>query len=140
MSESLPSTHAERGSVGRWEFIRDVLVFQLKLALDALRDLLLVPASLVAALIDLLSGNDRPGRYFYAVFDLGGRADIWIDLFATYRPEDGAEESPKERTVDSLVGQLERLIVHEYERGGVTASAKDAIDRSLDAISRRARR
>ena len=39
--------------------------------------------------------------------------------------------------MDSLVAQVERLMVDQYERGGVTASAKQAIDRSLDAISRK---
>jgi hypothetical protein len=39
-------------------------------------------------------------------------------------------------SIDALVGRLERLIVEQYERGGMTASAKAAIDRSLDALGR----
>jgi hypothetical protein len=38
--------------------------------------------------------------------------------------------------IDAVIGRLERLLVEHYERGGVTASAKAAIDRSLDAIAR----
>ncbi len=38
----------------RWKFVRDVMVFQLKLFLDNVRDLVLMPISLVAALIDLV--------------------------------------------------------------------------------------
>ena len=46
----------------------------------------------------------------------------------------GRLDEPRE-TVDSVVARLENLIVEQYERGGMTAAAKDAIDRSLDAFS-----
>ena len=46
----------------RWEFLRDVLVFQLKLLLDAVRDVVLSPVSIVAGVIDLISGDEPPGR------------------------------------------------------------------------------
>ncbi len=120
----------------RWEFLRDVLVFQLKLFLDAARDLVLSPVSIVAGVIDLVSGDEPPGRYFYRLLAFGGRTDTWINLFGkSGRPEEpGGDESD---TIDSLVAQVERLMVDQYERGGVTASAKQAIDRSLDAISRK---
>jgi hypothetical protein len=121
----------------RWEFLRDVLVFQMKLFLDAIRDLMLSPVSIVAGVIDLISGHEPPGRYFYRVLAFGGRTETWINLFGKPgRPDEpGGDESI---TIDSLVGQVERLVVDQYERGGVTASAKQAIDRSLDAISRKA--
>ena len=120
----------------RWEFLRDVLVFQLKLLLDAVRDLVLSPVSIVAGVIDLISGDEPPGRYFYRLLAFGGRTDTWINLFGMPgRPDEpGGDEGV---TIDSLVAQVERLIVDQYERGGVTASAKQAIDRSLDAISRK---
>ncbi len=120
----------------RWEFLRDVLVFQLKLLLDAVRDLVLSPVSIVAGVIDVISGNEPPGRYFYRLVAFGGRTDTWINLFGMPgRPEEpGGDESD---TIDSLVAQVERLMVDQYERGGVTASAKQAIDRSLNAIARK---
>ena len=120
----------------RWEFLRDVLVFQLKLFVDAIRDLVLSPISIVAGVVDLISGDEPPGRYFYRVLALGGRTETWINLFGMHaRPDEpGGDESV---TIDALVAQVERLMVDQYERGGVTASAKQAIDRSLDAISRK---
>jgi hypothetical protein len=68
----------------------------------------------------------------------GGRTDTWINLFGMPgRPDEpGRDESV---TIDSLVAQLERIMVDQYQRGGVTASAKQAIDRSLDSISRKTR-
>jgi hypothetical protein len=38
-------------------------------------------------------------------------------------------------SIDAVVARFERMIVEQYERGGVTASAKAAIDRSIDALS-----
>ena len=66
----------------RWELIRDALVFQAKLFLDGLRDLLLVPVSLVALVVDLVTGGEHAGRNFYGVVLLGRRSESWIDLFA----------------------------------------------------------
>ena len=107
-----------------------MLVFQLKLGIDALRDVALMPISLVAAVVDLAKGGDQP-KSFYEVVRLGRRSERWINLFgAVEPPEEG--ELP---SLDSLVGEVERLVVEQVERGGVTASAKDAIDRSLDRIS-----
>jgi hypothetical protein len=51
MSSPNPLT-VESGSNERWTFFRDVLVFQLKMLLDNLRDFALMPVSLVAALIE----------------------------------------------------------------------------------------
>jgi hypothetical protein len=120
----------------RWVFLRDVLVFQMKLFLDAVRDLMLSPVSIIAGVIDLISGHEPLGRYFYRVLTFGGRTETWINLFGKpgRTQEPGGDESI---TIDSLVAQVERLVVDQYERGGVTASAKQAIDRSLDAISRK---
>ena len=39
--------------------------------------------------------------------------------------------------VDTLVARLERLVRQEYERGGIKASTKDAVDRVLDNPTRR---
>ena len=114
----------------RWGLIRDLLVFQLKLGIDAFRDVVLVPISLVAAVVDLVKGGDHPKR-FYEIVRLGRRSERWIDLF-------GAVEPPEEDdlpSLDSLVGHVERLLVEQVKRGGVTASAKEAIDRSLNRIS-----
>ena len=48
-------------SEDRWTLARDIAVLQVKLLTDGLRDLLLVPASLTAGLISLVtSENGRP--------------------------------------------------------------------------------
>ena len=55
MNEAAPR---EQNTADRWSLIRDVAVLQLKLIVDGLRDLVLVPASLVAGIISLVSGED----------------------------------------------------------------------------------
>jgi len=113
--------------------IRDALVFQLKLAVDGVRDLLMMPVSIGAAVLDLLGVGPRAGRQFYDVLRLGGKTDEWINLFgACERPD--LLPAPRGAGIDSLVQRMERLVVQEYERGGITASAKDAVDRALDAL------
>ena len=120
----------------RWRLIRDVLVFQIRLGLDALRDLLLSPISIVAGLADLLLGGTR----FYSVLAAGRQTETWIHLFGELdrvAPREAATDAAQSASVDAIVERMERLIVEQYERGGVTASAKSAIDRGLDAIGRR---
>lgn len=116
----------------RWELLGGVLTFQLKLLVDALRDVVLSPLSLLAALLDLVTGTDRERLHFERVLAVGRATDRWIDLF-------GAEAAASAETpgLDRIVARVEALVVEQYERGGVTAQAKAAIDRSLDALSRR---
>ena len=137
MSESLlPINDREATPVDRWQFFRDVLVFQVKLALDAMRDVILVPVSIGAALLDLVSSGKRTGQRFYRVFAMGKRTDIWINLFDAYGNPDESPEASN-TTIDSLIAQFEALLVEQHDRGGLTATAKVTIDRALDRISKR---
>jgi len=123
----------------RWELIRDILVLQLKLAVDALRDLLISPASIIAGIVDLVRGGERPGRLFYSVLAAGRRSEQMIDLFGDadrVAPRAGVPARAERASLDAVVAHVERMIVEQYERGGITASAKSAIDRSLDALGR----
>ena len=120
----------------RWTLMRDVGVFQLKLFLDGLRDAVFVPLSLIVAGLDLLGLGPRAGRQFYLLLKFGRRTEYWINLFGAARQAE-ALTSPPQPGVDVLVDRLERLVVQEYERGGITASTKDAVDRALDSLTRR---
>jgi hypothetical protein len=135
-----PDTEAPGDHADRWTLIRDLFVFQAKLIVDGLRDLLLVPASLVAGIWSLVAGeNGRPGPQFYKLVSLGKESELWIDLFKAY--ENAPEEVRREhefavKNMDELVDKFELFVVDEYERGGVTAQAKERIDKALDAIQR----
>ena len=115
-------------------------VLQVKLVVDGLRDLILVPASLVAGILSLASGSsDRPGPQFYQLIRLGKQSEIWINLFKAYEnapPEVTQDYSFGESNMDEIVRKVESFVVEEYRRGGVTAQAKERIDRALNAIQR----
>jgi hypothetical protein len=125
--------------ITRWELIRDILVLQVKLAVDALRDLILSPLSLVAGVLDLLTGGQQPGRLFYPLLAAARRTEQLINLFGEAdraMPRPAASPATDPVSIDAFVARFERTVVEQYQRGGVTASAKAAIDRSLDALSR----
>ena len=135
-NQPVPGTHPDR-----WTLIRDLAVLQAKLIVDGFRDLLLVPASLVAGIWSLVSGDrDQPGPQFYQLISLGRQSERWIDLFKAYEnaPDDVRREHEfAVSNMDELVDKFESFVVDEYERGGVTAQAKARIDKALDAIQRR---
>ena len=121
----------------RTDLARDALLLQGKLLIDGLRDLVLVPISIVAALIDLLSGEQPAGRRFYNVVQLGRRSEHWINLFGA------AERSPHENRwdhdaetvkLDDLVEQVEKVVKDQYTEGGVSGSAKRALSKALDVL------
>lgn len=124
----------------RWTLIRDVAVLQVKLIVDGFRDLILVPASLIAGVLSLLSGSaDRPGPQFYQLISFGKRSELWINLFKAYEnapPEVRDERAFGAANMDELVDKFESFVVDEYQRGGVTKQAKERIDQALNAIHR----
>ena len=112
---------------GRWQLFRDVVAFQFKLAMDGLRDVLLSPVSIVAALAGLLSDRQDPGKYFYRLLKLGHRSDLWINLF-------GAYDSGSDHSADHLVRQAEQAVKDTYSRGGVLTKMKDGADKAIDRV------
>ncbi len=152
----------------RWELLRDVAAFQVKLAIDGLRDLLLSPLSLMAGLIGGLLLGDR--KMFYRLVHLGRRSERWINLFgaadrmpdsdhpanehdhhdagparegsSTDTPTDGLPmQLPATRTsprrasgLDDIFAKVEGLMAEQVRQGGLTATAKQTIDRALNAM------
>ncbi len=127
----------------RMTLIRDIAVLQAKLIVDGLRDLVLVPASLVAGIISLVAFDEkRPGAYFYNLLSVGKQSECWINLFGALQnaPPDLASIEPfPDADMDELVGKLESYVVAEHRRGGITAQAKEQFDRALSAVRRRGR-
>jgi hypothetical protein len=121
----------------RWRFLRDVAVFQLKLFLDNVRDLALIPISLVAALIDLVYKGEREGTLFYKVLRWGAHSEEVIDVYSAieHHPPGSFKVNPA-YTVDAVVARLEGVVVRECEKGGTAASIKAAMDRAIDQLHR----
>ncbi|MFO1392269.1 MAG: hypothetical protein U1F09_00715 [Steroidobacteraceae bacterium] len=94
----------KRGS--RLRLLRDVILFQVKLGLEALLDLMLIPVSLAAAGLDLVLGNWRKPRWFHAVLRFGERCERRIDLWAV--PADESEVPNTE--IEAVVRGIEVLL------------------------------
>lgn len=121
----------------RWELVRDAAVLQGKLFVDGIRDWLLMPISLVAALLDILGVGKNAGRHFYHVILLGRQTEKWINLFgAAEHILPAPHRASSRQGLDLLVDRLENVVVNEYERGGMTKSAKEAVDKALNSLNR----
>ena len=124
-----------------WTLIRDIAVLQVKLLADGLRDLVLVPASLIAGLVSLVKTQDgKPGPQFYTLVGVGRQSERWINLFGAFKnapPEVVERNHFGDSDIDNIVSRMESFLVDEYKRGGVTTQAKDRIDKALNAMQRR---
>src|SRR4029453_10137069 len=124
---------ADSRSNERWKFFRDVLVFELKMLLDNIRDFALMPVSLVAALIDLIFKGRRQGSLFYQVLRWGAHSEEVINVYSAIQAHERSEVNPN-YTVDAVIARLEGVLVRECEKGGTAASIKAAMDGAIDQI------
>jgi len=134
MTSTLPNT--QKTTDERWRFWRDVLVFQLKMFIGNLRDFALMPVSLGAALIDLVSKGEREGSLFYRVLRWGAHSEEVLDAYSPIKHEIQDLKINPNYTVDAMVSRLEDVLVREYEKGGTAATIKAALDRTIDQLHR----
>lgn len=85
-----------------WPQLRKFVVFQIKLYIDAFRDILLSALSLGAFIIDLIQQNDGSDCYFEKVLRFGRGTEKSINLFNQF---DATERG--ERSVDSIIEEVE---------------------------------
>ena len=82
------------------------MVFQVKLGMEGVLDIMLIPVSLAAARLNLVLRNWRRPRWFHAVLRFGERCEHWIDLWRIATP--GADAPRSE--VDAVMHSVETLI------------------------------
>ena len=100
--------------------LRDFLVFQSKLVLDGVKDLLLLNLSVIAIVFDAVAGRITRPRLFYGVVRLSRRFEAWLKLHrlrgARIDEEEGTileeliDEAPD---ADRLADEFERLVRRE---------------------------
>ncbi len=88
---------------------------------------------LLAGVAGLVLSPSGPARFFRDVLRLGARFDDFLDLFGA-AARDSTLRARATR-VDDFVDGIEAVLREQHQKGGVTATAKDAIDRALDAVS-----
>lgn len=128
----------------RWALVRDLTVFQIKLLVDGFKDLVLGPLSLVAGIIDLVRGTPRVDGLFRGTLRAGARFDRWVGLFDMVEVLDGkralaaapgdAPAPSVDASLDDHLRKLEQLILSQQQQGGLTAEAKQVVDRAIKLL------
>lgn len=120
---------------GRWKFIRDVAVFELKLTLNNFHNFFQVPLTLGVALFDLIFKHGEEGSRFYWLVEQGRLIDDHIDIYSII--DDRERAMNRNYSVDAVLKRVEGVIVKEYAKGGTAASIKNALDRAIDEMQSR---
>jgi hypothetical protein len=122
-------------SHSRIVLVRDLAIFQVKLVLDGMKDIVLMPVTIGAAAIDIIFPGARPGHRFYAIMSLGERFDRWLHLFSASERADASKDGlfgmgragrGGRAGRNSLLGGLEEILTRhadpetERERGRTT--------------------
>lgn len=122
----------EQDPHARWKFIRDVAVFEFKLALNNLHNFFQIPLTLAVALFDLVAGGKVQGERFYKLVEMGRTIDDSIDIYSIVAHRERSLN--QDYTVDAVLKRLEDVIVKEYAKGGTAANVRSALDRAIDEM------
>jgi len=121
-TSSLPhsNSHSDKNSTHPF---RRLVIFQLKLAVDALRDIILSPVSIVCSLIDLAEKRKGKDSYFEKLMLFGRNTEKKINLFEQHQLE--------ETTIDSILNQVEGVVMKEYKDKNLSKKTVSAIEKIL---------
>jgi hypothetical protein len=75
--------------------LRRVVIFQLKLGADALRDLMFSPVSIIMYLLDVVLRPPKDQSYLERLMRLGRKSDRWINLFEEHNSEESSREDQR---------------------------------------------
>jgi hypothetical protein len=103
--------------------LRRLLVFQLKLAVDALRDILLSPVSIICTILDFFEKKHGPDSYFEKLMAFGRNTERKINLFE--------QHEKNVSSIDSVVDRVEDVIVDEYQNKNISKRTMAAIQQAL---------
>lgn len=119
----------------RAELVRHAIVFQLKLMADGLRDLVLIPVSLFAAVIGFARGGDEPERELQQVIELGRQSEVWINLFSNHDANEATSEDAHMGTsIDVVFTKIEEVLKQQYQAHGTSQSSQAEIDKALQMV------
>jgi len=116
----------------RTEVVRDTIVLQLKLIVDGLRDLALMPLCFFASLAGLILHRDTPGRYLYRILSYGRISEKWIGLFDDAEKDKMKPIKYEGKNFDDLVARTQTAFESKY----VDPEKKDMLLKKLnDALN-----
>ena len=88
----------------------------------------LSPVSIIAAIVGLVAGGDKPDVYFRRVQRFGRRSDLWINVF-------GARH--RGHTADEMVRPIEESLLAQTRPGGRFERGAGHVNQLLDAVNRK---
>jgi hypothetical protein len=98
--------------------IRDLLILQLKLVIDAVKDVLLIKLALLAVVFDILFGRAERPLLFYSVLKLGERFDLWLNLYGAAGEAESLDDGlfgASRAGSSTLLGRLEQMVRSRVE-------------------------
>jgi hypothetical protein len=120
-----------------WSLIRHGIVFQLKLGLDALRDILMSPVSIVLIVADIVMTNNHQQSYFIRLMRIGKKSDRWINLFAADLPDAKPSDSSvaEDSNVDYWFSKIETVVKEQQVDGKLTKKGKEKLQQYFGQIN-----
>ena len=106
----------ETGGTPPGVLVRDLVIFQVKTVMDGMKDALVIPASLIAVVLDLMAGGSKRGRLFYALMGACESFDRWLNLHGAARAAAAGREGlfgGSEPGDGTMVGDIEELVKRE---------------------------
>lgn len=98
--------------------IRDLIIFQIKLLLDGVKDVVVSPVAIGAAALDVLFPTARRGYRFYSVIRMAETFDRWLNLYGASRHAGENEEGLFGESAagsDTLLGRIEEIVLGRRE-------------------------
>jgi hypothetical protein len=99
--------------------LRDLMIFQLKLLMDGMKDIVLSPVSAIAAGLDILFPGPQTGHRFYMVMSVGEKFDRWLNLFGAADRADAESDGlfgASRAGSSTLLGELEAIVLGREEK------------------------
>jgi hypothetical protein len=117
--------------------IRQAIVFQLKLGLDALRDVFMSPVSIVLVITDTIMANNHQQSYFIRLMRLGKKSDHWINLFDVDlgKTEPRDNKVAADSNVDDWFKKIEEVIKEQQVDGKLSQSGKEKLQKYFRRIN-----
>jgi len=114
----------------RMRLIWELVLFQLKLAAEGVRDLFLSPISIIAVIVGLVAGGDKPDVYFRRLQRFGRRSDLWINVFGMRHRGPSADE---------MIKPIQETLLAQTRPGGRFGRGAGHVNQLLDAVNRKSR-
>ncbi len=119
----------------RSEVIHDTIVLQLKLIVDGVRDLLLMPVAFFAAVLGLIMHKKKPGRYFYRLLNYGKISEQWIGLFEEAHKDNMEKVDLKDNSLQDLLNKTQSAIESKYLDETKKQNLLNSLNKLLDTIN-----